>query len=501
MAKADTPRNSRKERDNLFYLCTPCELEDIIESSHDGLFITDGLGNVVMVNNAWERICGISREFVLGKNAADLVNQKFYTESSVMGAIAGKRKVTIMLEMTKGEKIGQKIMATAIPIFDDSGEIRRVVANIRDITEILYLKELLGKTQELNAMYAAELEQMRRIHILENRDIVARSPATKRVMEMAAQVAKVDSTVLLTGESGCGKEVIAKVIHRLSHRASGPLIKVNCGAIPETLLESELFGYDAGAFTGARKHGKPGMFELAKHGTLFLDEIGDISFKLQAKLLRALQDQQIMRVGGIKPTQVDARIITATNRNLQAMVKEGQFRDDLYYRLNVVSIEIPPLRERKEDIPLLVLQFIERINKKYSFEKRISPEVIDGFLMYPWPGNVRELENVTERMLVMTGENEIRINHVPLTVRNYIVPTEDDRPDLSSHVPLKKALERTESHLIEQTLRKYGTTRKVAQALKINQSTVVRKIRKYKLSSLCRDLDTASPFDDLEFRI
>lgn len=501
MAKADTHHGSGKEKNHFFDLCTPCELEDIIESFHDGLFITDGAGNVVMVNNAWERICGIGREFVLGKNAQDLVDRKFYTESSVMAAIAAKRKVTIMLEMTRGEKIGQKVMATAIPIWDESGAIRRVVANIRDITEILYLRELLGKTQELNAMYAAELEQMRRRQTLENHDIIARSPATRRILEMAAQVAKVDSTVLLTGESGCGKEVVAKVIHRLSHRATGPLIKVNCGAIPETLLESELFGYDGGAFTGARKQGKPGMFELAKHGTLFLDEIGDISFQLQAKLLRALQDRQIMRVGGIKPLEIDARIITATNRNLQAMVREGQFRDDLYYRLNVVSIEIPPLRERKEDIPLLVLQFIEKINKKYSFDKRISPEVIDGFLMYPWPGNIRELENVTERMLVMTGENEIRINHVPVNVRNYIVPIEEERPHLSSQVPLKTALERTERQLLEQMLKQYGTTRKVAQALKVNQSTVVRKIKKYKLSSLSRDIEAASPFDDLAFRI
>ncbi|MFZ2445747.1 MAG: sigma 54-interacting transcriptional regulator [Syntrophobacteraceae bacterium] len=501
MAHVDAPRNSRKDKGNFFYLCTPCELEDILESSHDGLFITDGHGNVIMVNNAWERICGISREFVLGKNARDLVRQKFYTESSVIAAIEAKRKVTIMLEMTKGEKIGQKIMATAIPIWDDAGEIRRVVANIRDITEILYLKELLGRTQELNEMYAAELEQMRRQQIVENRDIIARSPATKRVLEMAAQVAKVDSTVLLTGESGCGKEVIANVIHRLSHRAGGPLIKVNCGAIPETLLESELFGYDAGAFTGARKQGKPGMFELAKDGTLFLDEIGDISFKLQAKLLRVLQDQQIRRVGGIKPIQVDARIITATNKNLQAMVLEGSFRDDLYYRLNVVSIDIPPLRERKEDIPLLVLQFIDRMNKKYSFRKRISAEVIDGFLMYPWPGNIRELENVTERMLVMTEENEIKINHVPVNVRDHIVPIEKERSGQLVQMPLRRALERMERQLIEQTLQKYGTTRKAAQALKVNQSTIVRKIRKYKLSALCRDLETASPFEDPTFRI
>jgi PAS domain S-box-containing protein len=388
-----------------------------MEASHDGLFITDGCGNVLMVNSAWERICGISRDFAVGKNAQDMVDQKLYTESSVMAAIKARQKVTIMLEMTRGEKVGQKIMATAIPIWGDNGEIRRVVANIRDITEILYLKDLLEKTQRLNELYAAELEQMRLQQIVTRCDVVARSPGTKRVLEMAAQVAKVDSTVLITGESGVGKEVIANIIHQLGQRSEGPLIKVNCGAIPETLLESELFGYEAGAFTGARKQGKPGMFEMARKGTLFLDEIGDISVNLQVKLLRALQDFNIVRVGGLKPIAIDARIIAATNKNLVEMVKTGAFRDDLYYRLNVVSIEIPPLRERKEDIPLLTLQFVEKINKKYNFNKHISAEVLDVFLVYSWPGNVRELENVIERMLVMTQDEEIHTEHLPVFMK------------------------------------------------------------------------------------
>lgn len=480
--------SAKKDKNYLFSLCTPCELEDVLEASHDGLFITDGEGNVLLVNSAWERICGIAREYVLGKNAAEMTTQKVYTESSAIAAIKARRKVTIMLEMTKGEKVGQKIMATAIPIMDENGQVKRVVANIRDITEIIYLKDLLGKTQELNELYAAELQQMRRQQIIENCDIVARSPATKRILEMANQVAKVDSTVLLTGESGAGKEIVANAIHRLSSRAEGPLIKVNCSAIPETLLESELFGYEAGAFTGARKQGKPGMFEMAKKGTLFLDEIGDISFSLQAKMLRALQDHEIMRVGGMKPVPVDARIIAATNRNLEEMVRLGTFRDDLYYRLNVVSIEIPPLRERKEDIPLLTVYFVDKINKKYSFSKRVLPEVIDGFLMYPWPGNIRELENVTERMLVMTEEEEIRINHVPAYIREHVAPL-GDSPGYHDEMSLKSALEHTEKQIIEQALKKFNTTRKVARALKVNQSTIVRKIRKYNLAALCQEPD------------
>jgi PAS domain S-box-containing protein len=478
-----------------------CELEDILEASHDGLFITDGHGVIVMVNSAWERICGMSREFVLGKSAQDLVNNKYYTESSVIAAIKARKKMTIMLEMTKGEKIGQKILATAIPIWDEKGEIRRVVANIRDITEILYLKELLGKTQQLNELYAAELEQMRFQQITKDCDVVARSSRTKRVLEMAAQVAKVDSTVLITGESGSGKEVIANAIHRLGHRSEGPMIKINCGAIPETLLESELFGYESGAFTGARKQGKLGMFEMAKKGTLFLDEIGDISFNLQAKLLRALQDHEIMRVGGLKPIPVDARIVAATNKNLEEMVKAGSFREDLYYRLNVVSIEIPPLRERKEDIPLLVLHLLEKINKKYQLNKRVNSEVIDNFMTYSWPGNIRELENVIERVLVMTEKDEIQARHLPAGLRDQLF-SGGEKVVLNENISFKRAIEQAERQLLEQALKKHGSTRKVAKALKINQSTVVRKIKKFNLSALCHDLDEpASPYEDLKFRL
>ena len=481
--------------------CSTCEMEDILEASHDGLFMSDGQGKILMVNSAWERICGIPRDFVVGKNAQDMVNQKWYSESSVMAAIKARQKVTIMLEMTRGEKIGQKVMATAIPIWGDDGEIKRVVANIRDITEILYLKELLEKTRQLNEIYAAELQQMRVQQVQAGCDVIARSAETRRVMEMAAQVAKVDSTVLITGESGVGKEVIANAIHRLSHRSEGPLIKINCGAIPESLLESELFGYESGAFTGARKQGKPGMFELAEKGTLFLDEVGDVSLNLQVKLLRVLQDHEIIRVGGLKPIAVDARIVAATNKHLRDLVASGSFREDLFYRLNVVSIEIPPLRRRREDIPLLALHFLEKISKRYQFSRRFSPCIIDAFLAYSWPGNIRELENVIERMLVMTEEEEIGPDHLPTYIRNYLTPGEE-RMVFSENMPFQKAIEQAERQLLEQALKKYGSTRKIASALKVNQSTVVRKMKKYKIIATSQDSDAnGTYFEDLRMRI
>ncbi|TEB10553.1 sigma-54 interaction domain-containing protein [Pelotomaculum propionicicum] len=394
------------------------ELEQVIEASHDGIFITDGKGDVLMVNSAWERICGMSREYVVGKNAQrDLVDKGFYNESAAYKALKEKKEVTIMLRMTGGDKSGQKIMATGIPVLDERGEVKRVVVNVRDITEIVNLRDQLEESQQLNVKYAAELEQMR-IKKLKNSNIIARSPKTRRVLEMATRVAKVDSTVLITGESGVGKEVIANTIHCLSQRSDGPMIKINCGAIPENLLESELFGYEPGAFTGASKQGKPGMFELAERGTLFLDEVGELSLNLQVKLLRVLQHHEVSRVGGLKPIPVDARIIAATNKDLMEMVKLERFRDDLYYRLNVVSIDVPPLRERKEDIPLLSVYFLDKINKKYNFNKYFSSEVIDRFLEYSWPGNIRELENVIERMVVMTDDKEITTQHLPLTIRN-----------------------------------------------------------------------------------
>jgi transcriptional regulator with PAS, ATPase and Fis domain len=267
------------------------------------------------------------------------------------------------------------------------------------------------------------------------------------------------------------------------------------------LIESELFGYEAGAFTGAGKQGKPGMFEMAEKGTLFLDEIGDISSNIQAKLLRALQDHTIMRVGGLRPIAVDARIITATNKDLKEMVKSKSFREDLYYRLNVVSIEIPPLRERREDIPLLVLHLVEKINKKYQFSKRVSPQVIDHFMLYSWPGNIRELQNVTERMLVMTPEEHITSIHLPSNIRSQ-VHSHGGKLGLDETIPFKKAIESVERQILERALKKYGSTRKAAKALKINQSTVVRKTRKHGLCGLSHEIEeSANPFEDPKFRL
>ena len=253
-------------------------------------------------------------------------------------------------------------------MFDDNGELVQIVVNVRDMTDLERLQRQLEATVELNQRYVSELEQIR-LQQLKMEDLVAKSPAMQRVVEMAARIATVDSTLLIMGESGVGKEVITNKIHSLSRRKNQPFIKLNCGAIPENLLESELFGYAGGAFTGAKKEGKPGMFELASGGTLFLDEIGELPLGLQVKLLRVLQEKTLTRVGGVKPISVDVRVIAATNKDLPTLVKAGTFRDDLYYRLNVFGIQIPPLRQRREDIPPLLHEMLRKVNQKYSMQK------------------------------------------------------------------------------------------------------------------------------------
>jgi len=454
------------------------ELDGIIESSYDGLYICDHRGVVTRVNTAWERICGFSRENIIGRTAYKLVEDGYYSKSAATMALETKKTSTVMLEMTSGPKKGQKIMATGTPILDDRGEVQQVVVNVRDITELVDLKKQLEETIELTKRYENELEEIR-LQQTKIDDIIAKSPAMQRIMDLVIRVSQVESTVLITGESGVGKEIIAKKIHSLSKRKNMSLIKINCGAIPENLLESELFGYEGGAFTGARREGKPGMFELASGGTLFLDEIAELPLSLQVKLLRALQEKEIIRVGGLKPIQVDVRIIAATNKDLASMVAKGTFREDLFYRLNVVSINIPPLRNRKEDIPPLLYSALSRFNSKYNQDKKLTEAVVDKLLDYPWPGNIRELENLIERLVVLINEPLIQLKHLP----EHMQGPESKRKAVmvSGVIPLKEAIEDLESQLIKKAVKEYGSTRKVAKALQVNQSTVVRKLRQYSI--------------------
>jgi PAS domain S-box-containing protein len=451
------------------------ELDAIIESSYDGIYVTDGEGRTMRVNSAYERITGVKGKEVIGETMDELVRRGYYNDSATLHVLKRREPVTIM------QKIKSKIevIVTGNPIFDEKGQIIRVVTNVRDITELNSLREQLEETKLLSERYHLELEQLR-IQQLQQGKVIARSPEMQKVLDLAARVAQVNSTVLISGESGVGKEVVAKMIHSLGNRKTRALIKINCGAIPENLLESELFGYSEGAFTGARKEGKPGMIELADGGTLLLDEIGEMPFPLQVKLLRVLQEQEITRVGGTKPIKVDVRFIAATNRDLEEMVAKGLFREDLYYRLNVITIKIPALKNRCADIPPMIAYFINKFNQQYGKNKQISQEAVEALTNYNWPGNVRELENVIERLMIMVDERKIEFYHLPDYIRKG-KDEEDFKLVLPGIIPLRQAVEEVESNLISLAIKKHKTMEHAAKALGVNRTTVLRKMQKYNL--------------------
>ena len=314
---------------------------------------------------------------------------------------------------------------------------------------------------------------------LKEDNIIVQNPRMMKLFDLAIRAARTDVAVLLLGETGVGKEVFARVIHNTSNRAdTGSLIQINCGAIPENLLESELFGYEPGAFTGANRKGKSGIFEAATHGTLLLDEIGDLPLNLQVKLLRVIQDQEIYHIGSTCPIKINTRIITATNRNLWDCVQEGSFREDLYYRLNVFPIEVPPLRERKEDILPLSMHFIQLYNEKYRVAKRLDPQAIPLLKAYSWPGNVRELQNILERLMVITDDEIIEASQVQFQLANN-EPKFNSPITVNRLVPIHEARDILEKELINMALDYYPSYRKAAEALEIDHSNIVRKVAKY----------------------
>ena len=453
------------------------ELDAIINSSYDGLFIASGEGIALRVNKAYERITGLDSSALLGKSMQALVDEGYYNESVTLRVMKTLKTVTIN-QTIRGKRI---VLATGSPVFDDEGNLFRVVTNIRDITELTKLQNELQKTEEKYKQYELELSHLRAMQLSDN-DIVTRSPKMIGLLELAMKVAYVDSTVLIYGESGTGKELVAKIIHKRGRTDKNPFIKINCAAIPANLLESELFGYEGGAFTNAKKEGKPGLFELANNGTLFLDEIAEMPIVLQAKLLRALQDKEITRVGGTKPIVVNTRIIAATNRNLLDMVKNKKFREDLYYRLMVVPLYLPPLRERKEDVVLLAMSFVDKLNKHFGYNKKLKPDVIDKLIAYSWSGNVRELENVIERMIVTSSNEDITIDLLPEVIyAKKFVPQKGTR--------LKNAVEQTELYLLEESFKEHQSWQIVAEELGVDRTTIFRKAKKY---GLLKDISVQS---------
>ena len=469
-------------------LCT------ILDALEDPIHIIDTDGILVFANLAWEKLIGLPRESAVGLYINDAIsrgNQGFYFsiekdedsraaqfthfDQKLFDSIAltalEKRKRVSMFAYSSSKN---RFMLTSIPLYKGD-RLQYVLTWCRDLTNFSQLCDDLQSAIEKNKLISEELEFYRKMTTSQN--MIGKCPQMIALMKTVEYVAGTDATVLITGESGVGKEVLTNEIYQRSGRKGKPFIRVNCASIPESLMESELFGYERGAFTGAVKS-KPGMFELANHGTLLLDEVGELPRALQPKLLRALQEREIIRVGGISTIPVDVRLIAATNQDLEAMVEGGTFRRDLYYRLNLIPLHIPPLRERGDDIPLLAVHFLEKFNAKYGKKKELTDEAMQIMKEYPWLGNIREMENLLERLVIIGEEHWLTAPRLMAILEN------GDGAALRldpSGASLKDMVADYEKKLLKEALTRYGTTYKTAQALNTSQPTVARKAKLYGL--------------------
>jgi len=449
------------------------DLHAILSSIYDEILVVNHKGELIrysetVINDFWGR----DLKDLLGKNLLDLEKKGLFSPSVTRLVLEQQKKVSIVQETKKG----RKILAVGNPVFNENGELHRIIIASRDITEATRLKTELHEIKKISEQYKKELDSFK------NKDrflkkLIYCSPKMEQIITQAKKIADFSSNVLISGESGVGKEVIAQAIHQLGNRSSKPFLKLNCGAIPETLLESELFGYTKGAFTGADKNGKEGYFKRADQGILFLDEIGEMPLHLQVKLLRVLQEQEVIPIGSTIPTKINVQIIAATNKRLEKMVEAGTFREDLFYRLNVIPLQVPPLRERMEDVPLLAFHFLQELNEKYNKNYHLTPDALNLLEFYSWPGNVRELQNMIERLVVSADDSVIDAEFVS----KFLNPGYDlkkSKPVITRVLPLQEALHSVEEQLILLAMKQYKTTTKAAKALGISQSSVSRKYQK-----------------------
>jgi len=459
---------------------------EIFDNMDEGVYILNRQGDYIYCNRAFLTMVGnASREDILELNAFRLVPEGQVSRSVAVMAFEQKKKLSIINNVVTPKGYRYRQLATATPLFDGAGEIAyMLVETIRlDLFKQRYQQALLS--EDSNSVEPMRMEPEKKVKTL-----VAESPAMKELVALAEQVARVDTTILITGETGTGKEVLAHFIHAHSGRRDKPMVEINCAALPENLLEAELFGYERGAFTGALNTGKPGMVEQANGGTLFLDEINSLPLALQGKLLRVLESHKSKRLGAVKEQKIDFRLLAAANQDLKAMVAAGSFRADLYYRLNVVPMELPPLRKRREDIVPLALFFLEMFCQKYGRMKAFHRSVLDRMLAYDWPGNVRELRNVVERLLITSAVGVLEIGHVPDNLLGEQAepsqPPEDYPASWESfyqydpeNFSLKKYMELCEKRVIADAVKRYGSSYKAAAFLKMDQSSIVRKRHKY----------------------
>ncbi|WP_078593964.1 sigma-54 interaction domain-containing protein [Evansella clarkii] len=437
------------------------ELLDIFESSFDEIILTDAEGIMLLVNSACENNYGLSSDELTGRHVKELEEMGIFYPSATLKVIE-KRTPMELFQVTKS---GRYLHVRTRPVFNADGRLKSVISYSRDLTELMHLRNKIEEMEDQLVTYKKEASEP-----LEVEGLISKSGKMDQLLSVVRKVAKVETTVLLSGETGVGKSKVVRAIHQLSPRKDEVLNEINCAALPDQLIESELFGYEGGAFTGAFREGKKGLIELSNNGTLFLDEIGEMSLQAQSKLLHVLQEKQIRPVGGKHPISLSLRIIAATNKDLAEMVEQGTFRRDLYYRLNVVPLHIPPLRERKEDILPLVEHFLQHFNEMHGRQVRFSPKVVQVFIDYEWKGNVRELENMVER-LVVTNEGTVGVRDLPVSFTEQ-KPSGEGRS-------LPETLEEVERTMIQEAYKEYKSTYKVAEALGISQSSAARRVKKY----------------------
>ncbi len=449
------------------------ELRTIIDFVSDGVLVTDEQSNVIMINKNHALLEFAVPDEIIGKSIPRLVDEGYYVELKPVELPELKEfllsKQSVNFEMIT--RMRRRLFITTKPILNDNGDIKYIVYTSRDITEMKRLRNDLEKEAYLRKLYQRQLIKQDDQNIY-----IAKSGKMKQVFEMVNKCSQVDSSVFITGKSGVGKGLVANKIHELGKRAPHPFLQINCAAIPDNLFESEIFGYEEGAFTGAKKQGKPGLLELAGEGTVFLDEIAELPLSLQAKFLQILQEGEFRRVGGTTSIRLRCRVISATNQPVEDLLKQGKFREDLFYRLCVVPIYVPALSERREEILPLAEIFLRRFNTKYGLNKHLNEEVENWMYNYDWQGNVRELQNMVERLAIVSDSDSIELSDItqvnqPVTGSDYL--------SLEDNITLRAANEKLERILIKRVTKAHKNSRDAAEALGISQATFLRKANKY----------------------
>lgn len=449
--------------------------DEVIECIDDIIIIANEEGRFEKGNKAIDRLLGYNHEDLVGMNDQEVIDEYYTKDKLTQEVVDSKQKKEKIIKYSNGKTI----MYTGIPSFNDAGDLTKAILTGRDVSNLIKLEEELKISEQLKDKYYHQVEELEKYRELDK--IIYSSNKMEKLLNIAIRVAKSESAVFITGESGVGKEEIAKLIHRNSLRKDKPFITINCAAIPSELLESELFGYEEGSFTGAQKGGKRGLFEEADGGTVFLDEIGELPTHMQSKLLRVIQENRCMHIGGKKTLPIDARYICATNLSKEQLSNNKKFRQDLYYRLSVVPIRVPPLRERKEDVFPLVKHFLGHFNEKYKRDISISKKVMQKLYSYNWPGNVRELKNIVERLVILAESQMINESEYDITTR---MGDDNSNMEDKSDIQISRLMDLNEAYrivdevLIKKALEERGSIVKAAKALGIDPSTIHRKIKK-----------------------